>query len=320
MKTFIFYVALLMVLFASCKKSDNNGNLPPNGAQKFPIRFDVSGFSQVIEDFNRDAGLSSTSPLAKGGADTIKNYINHIYFYVFAGVSALKEIHQTSADTAFGHIIDSMPAGNYSIVMIGSKDPVNIQNTYGDDRFLVFGLPGTDVFYKKVDVSISGAINQTMILERIVSKLKIVIKDKIPTGTKSIKISLLSDPQRGGLEVVSWILNKLRISNGKPVDGNQQGMTGYAPDVIDTDTLIGKQNFSTEYILYSPLTTKTIVNILSQDATGAKISEKNIYNVSLLPGKRTVLSGNLFDSTNLDGVNTSIGNGEWSRDSVLINF
>lgn len=321
MRTFILCTSLLIALFVSCKKSSDNPNPPQNNDQKFLIKFDVSGFNQDIEDFNSRIKSSSTSPLGRTDPDTLKNYINHIYFYVFDPVSTarLLEIHQTSADSSFGHIVDSMPAGNYRIVMIGSKDPVNIEPTYGDDRLLIFGLPGTDVFFNKVSVSISGPINQAMILERIVSKLKIIVKDKIPTGTKSITISLLSDPQRGGLEVISYILNKLRLSNGTPVSAGQ-GLSGYSPDVVNTDTLIGTENFSREYILFSMLQTKTVVNIISKDATGSTISEKNIYNVNLLPGKKTVLSGNLFDSTSLDGVNTSIRNGEWSSDSVLINF
>lgn len=316
MKTFMLCTGLLLALLTSCKKSADTPN-PPQDSQKFLIKFDVSGFSQDIEDFNTRINPSILS-LGKDG-DTIKNYVNHIHFYVFNGVAKMLEIHQTSADSSFGHIVDSMPAGNYSIVMVGSKDPVNIEPTYGDDRLLVFGLPGTDVFFKRVSVSISGPINQAMILERIVSKLKIVVKDKIPTGTKSIRISLLSDPQRGGLEVISYILNKLRLSSGTPVDAGQ-ALSGYSPDLIYTDTLIGKENFTKEYILFSMSQTKTVVNIISKDAIGSTISEKNIYNVNLFPGKKTVLSGNLFDSTSLDGVNTSIKNGEWSSDSVLINF
>ncbi|TWF42276.1 hypothetical protein FHW36_10231 [Chitinophaga polysaccharea] len=318
MKTLIFCTALLMVLLTSCSKSSHE-NIPKDDSQKFAIKFDISGFNQMIGDFDGNARSASGGSTAKTDPDTLKKYINYIYFYVFANGAKLKEVRQTSTDTAFGHIIDSMPAGNYNIAMIGSKDPVTIEPTYGDDRFLVFGLPGTDVFFKNIPISVSGAINQTMTLDRIVSKLKVVIKDKIPTGTKSITISLLSDPQRGGLEVVSMILNKLRLSRGEPVDGGQ-GLSGYSPDVIGTDTLIGTENFSKEYILFAMSSTKTVVNLLSKDAQGVTISEKNIYNVTLVPGKRTVLSGNLFTTTNLDGVNTSINNAEWAKDSVLINF
>lgn len=308
MKTSILTMLACLLLFTSCKK--NGQPEPPDNTQRYPVRFDVSGFDQEITGFGKTT------------ADTLSNHISNLYYVVFSGGNAVHKIEQVAGDENFGTIYDSLPAGSYTIALVGSKAPVTLRS-YGlneEPRLLVF--PRTDVFYKRAVINVNGAVNQILVLDRIMSKLKIVLKDRVPydAGTISVTPAVFPPPDPFSptpLVAAFDLANGAMLPHGGPDD-----LLRYYPNPYTfTDAEKGMLNFTTEMYLLMPQTDTIAVQIKTTYTNGTNIAVKDIYNVRMETGKTTVLSGKAFDNPGSDsGVNVIINNPAWSGDSVLVNF
>lgn len=312
MKNSVITVLVALCLFVYCKKPhDPDDPHNPGNGKKYPVCFTVKDFDQHMENFGKTT------------ADTLSDYIDYLYYVVYPdGAPVLRKIVQTSADENFGIIYDSLPAGSYVIALVGSKDPVTLGYYHRDTtpNLLIMNFPGTDVFYKRMLLNVNGAVNQVVSLDRIVAKLKVIIRDRIPYDANAIGAGpAVFPPIPGdvpqGLPRAFDLRSGERLLHGGPGDALLYSSIyhEFSPEEK------GMQNFSMEDYILMPVADTITVNIQS---SGIQTFSKTIYQVSMTPGKRTVLSGNLFDTlgTSDNGVNVIINNPEWSPDSTLQNF
>jgi hypothetical protein len=310
MKKVLLCSLLLFAMFAACKKE--NGKDPDPQTTRYPVRFNVSGFSQVTQEFGeRDA------------QDTLRDYLRHLYYIVYTSTgNVVKRINQEAGDSSFGVILDSLSSGTYTIALLGSKDEVYIGPSFlgTEDEMAYLTLPGTDVFYRKVIITISGAINQQITMDRIVAKVKLIIKDAIPVDAKQLTISPQTSPPPPP-EIPGGLPAGLMLFTGEITVGARLSAS-YLPFTMALDSLAGITNFTSEFYLLT-MGQKTItIGLSCQGTGGVTLTEKVIENVNIEVGKRTVLSGNLFDQLNNGGkgVHVIINNPEWSSDSILVEY
>lgn len=312
------------VVFAACSKKDKNDNQPdpPNQSKKYAVQFNVTGFSQVTGDFNERKGLSVG--MGRTAADTLSQYINYLIYNVYDAVtnSRLKAIYQTSKDSTFGQIRDSLPPGRYVITVTASKDsvfmsPSKYDYVYSPEETTRIDLsypPGTDLFFKKISLSVDDVVNQKFELERVVSKLKIIIKDKIPFNTRTIQLWMFTDAQSLTPPCLPSFFDFLKgVTFGRQSGGQYQPCRVQIPD-----SLKGKTDFQFETYVINMGTTKTVLSLVAIDTLNRAIASKKIQNVTLEANRKTVLAGTLFGDPG-SGVNVGL-TPQWRTDSIYGEF
>lgn len=319
MKKNILYSALISLFFFACKKDNST---TPNKDQKYPVRITIDGFTQTSEDFD---GQKKSAGNTKAAADSLADYIQHLYYLVYNNSNTLvKRIDQSSADTGFGLILDSLAAGHYTIALVGSKNATYIGGDPlfgGQDEIAFFDLPGGDVFYKKLGIDVTDSIATAVNLDRVVAKLKIQIQDAIPNSVKNISIlpTMYPLPPEG---VNAGVANNILLYSGTSY-ATTGGAGFYSAFFFPVpDSLHGTTNLTLEmYVLaLNPATISVIIKSL--DASYGKITEKDVTQVNIQAGKKTVLKGNLFSDLPGEGkgVHVGLNNPGWSSDTTLVNF
>ncbi|WPV64463.1 FimB/Mfa2 family fimbrial subunit [Chitinophaga sp. LS1] len=320
MKNILLGSAMISVILFACKK--DNFTTQPNKDQKFPVRIAIERFTQTSEDFD---GRKKSSTNAKDAADSLADYIQHLYYLVYNNSNTLvKRINQTTADSSFGLIQDSLAAGHYTIALVGSKNETYIGGDplfHFQDELAFFDFPGGDVFYKKTGIDVTDSIAIAVNMDRVVSKLKVQIQDAIPTSVKNISIQPTTYPlpPEG---VNAGIANNILLYSGTS-SAFSGGAGFYSPYYFPVpDSLHGTTNLAIEmYVLIlSPATISVIIRSL--DASYGTITEKDVTQVNIQSGKKTVLKGNLFSDLPGEGKGVHVGLNDpgWSNDSTLVNF
>ncbi|WPQ60315.1 hypothetical protein SIO70_18380 [Chitinophaga sancti] len=320
MKNILLCSAMISVILFACKK--DNSTTQPNKDQKFPVRIAIDGFTQTSEDFD-DRKKSSAN--AKDAADSLADYIQHLYYLVYNNSNTLvKRIDQTATDGSFGLILDSLAAGHYTIALVGSKNEVYIGGDpvlHLQDELVYFDFPGGDVFYKKTGIDVSDSVAIAVNLDRVVGKLKVQIQDAIPASVKNISIQPTTYPlpPEG---VSAGIANNILLYSGTS-SGFSGGAGFYSPYYLAIpDSLHGTTNLAIEiYVLaLNPATISVIIRSL--DASYGTITEKGVTQVNIQSSKKTVLKGNLFSDlpSESKGVHVGLNNPGWSNDTTLVNF
>lgn len=104
------------------------------------------------------------------------------------GVLAQTAIHQTSEDTDFGSPTVPLSLGNHHLYFIASRSQSPSLNT--DAHTLSFAKV-RDTFYKDVSLNVTSAStgSQTVMLDRVVTKLRVVINDAVPADAATFEIT-----------------------------------------------------------------------------------------------------------------------------------
>ncbi|MFX1702909.1 hypothetical protein PV783_03085 [Chitinophaga sp. CC14] len=317
----IFIAFSVLVTFCSKKSEDKPST--PNPHEKFAVTFKVNDFIQSIGDI--DARNSSSGQNQKQPGDSLKKYIDHLVMVIYTSNSTfVKQVSQNSSNPDFGVFKDSLPAGDYRISVVGTKDsvPLSYSNPPEAGPSLInLTLPGTDAFYKFMQIGVNGSINQVVVLSRVVAKVKLIIKDRIPFDTKSISIKLSAFPS-SSVPDMNDVFSGISLSSG----GYYYAVRGqfiYYPLVYNIpDSLRGSTNFTSEfYVLVLPNTTKMTMQLTSNKMDGTVLAQKDIYDISITANKRTILTGNLFDGITTDTSGLSVGiDGRWNADSTVQTF
>ncbi|QEM11983.1 FimB/Mfa2 family fimbrial subunit [Mucilaginibacter rubeus] len=314
MKRSLLGLALTCMVILSCKKQSSDNSNPKPDKEQHVITFNV-GFSQQTSDFKVNS-LKTNSTATNALTDQVDVMYLAIYNPDGTFVHLLKKL---STDSGFGSFTDTLNYGNYTAVVAAGKTGLVLSTDYtwfGGETggqyaylhklstdILLYKSNDTptgyitnfnkDAFYKKLALTIpqTGSINVS--LDRITSQVQVVIEDAIPANAKTLALE------------ISSIGEKYYIGSGTP---KTITLNTYETYSFLTPTDIGKINYSfnTGVFLAMPSSTQSIycssgttINNLSPD-----IASLTIPNVSCLPNKKTVLTGNLFG-----GAGKPAGNG-----------
>lgn len=309
MKPALFASLAFALLFSSCEKNDRPDKPePPKSTQKYPIRFDVSGFDRTITEFGR--------------TDSLPGHISNLYYIVYtASGGVVHRVDQTVGDDHFGTFYDSLPAGRYRIALLATETPANIRDHGLSELpyFLIY--PSGDAFYRGIEVDVNGAVNQIVSLNRIVTELKLVFTDRVPYDAKEVRMTVAQYPLPQPSEF-SPLMAALYLFSGTMATSHPVDLWDYS----DITRLFlpedkGTINWSMETTLLLLEPTQVAIELETLTTTGSVIARKEIYDVRMEPGKTTVLSGNGFDNpVNGDGVSFIINDPEWSQDSIGVEF
>ncbi|MDB5011817.1 MAG: hypothetical protein JWQ25_19, partial [Daejeonella sp.] len=217
-------------------------------------------------------------------------------------------LYQFIEDENFGCLKDSLPKGDYTVVIIGSKQFFGINSGYHagwhddyDDSKVYFPLSIAymeytrsllpsynvdDTFFKKFSLKITDkSISQSVSLNRIVGKLELNIED----AEKDLSVTIHDDA------------NRFAFDSEQP----QGSIFELLEDVFVVDNSVSK-------ISIFILQTSKPVKITIKSGSASKTLDVPIYK-----NKRTVVTGKLFPKTGLtSSFNVSV-NDTWGKDYVL---
>lgn len=297
-------MAAVLLLFA-CQKSGQDSTTPiPEDGKKFAVNFNVSGtMQQASGEFARvvDSSLLQNAQLL-------------VYTSFDPNTGKLqKAIIKKNTDPTFGQFTDSLPKGRYLIAVTAIKDSIYSRQTIYNES-VVFRYPGSDAFYKKIVVNVDSTVNENMVLERVVSKLALTVKGKVPNNARTIVIS----PLRKDGPTMYGLPGELTYFTGevRPNSSTYLSWTYKVPDSIQ-----GKPAIVFDGYIINPSGNRTIsLHLDVLDSLNQRITHKYIYDVQLETNKVTQLSGFLFDSVPTTGGLGVKVNTQWKKDSIIAQF
>lgn len=310
--------------------------LPPrveqSKAKNFEVTFNISEFAQAVSGVSKGNNISE-APL-KDYADffTYIAYdsegteVSRIKQYLSLGTATRFLIPEFFPDRdtpeefagqqVFGCIKDSLPAGQYTIVMIASTQEYSINtrsetalryvfdsfvgSSFYYDRGLDSWSRAEDTFFKKFPLTVEEKDSQhNVVLERIVGKVEINVLDSKP-GT-AYKFLFVNENEA------------FRFSDEQPFGGTLDILN--EENIQATD---GKANlFYSKFLLNTVSPVDVIINVYENDVPTAT---KRIEGVRFYKNKRTILTGNIYTpKANTTGFTVTV-NDEFDADSVVVAF
>lgn len=284
-KLHLFIVLIFALLITSACEKDN-GTEPPTTAEvkKYNVSFKAQVFEQTVTPFKSEISYTLN--------DVKPNY-TRIYNLDSGGTVVS---YSSSGNT--------LPQGNYVAVFVnsntffsrvyglgGTVEGSNFNDAFFDTRLSVAAQSGAinDIFYKKVYFTVSNKdLNQTVLLDRIVAGLEVVIEDQVPSTVSRLELTI----------------NDAAVFRFK-TDSRDPGVNKI-------------KNFSTTEKLSAfvlGLGART-VTIKAYNDAGAIIKEKQL-NGTFYANKKTTFSGKLF--TESVGFSASV-NPEWDTPPSTIPF
>jgi hypothetical protein len=222
-------------------------------------------------------------------------YLDQLYFYIYHADGEQRFVHmvvQDSTDSNFGNISVSESPGSYTIIIgagkpglassLSKKDP-NLQFLKSSNYFYYPGGPFAqwkDTFYKQMDTTINGDVNQEIKLDRIVAQLQIKITDAIPVSASTISVTIDSD-----------YLN-YTFYYQKP-----DAITKATYNTAIPAAAKGKTNFIFNNLIGNTITPFS-AKIVCYDAAKNVLGTALVNNIICQQNKRTILTGGLFGRQN----------------------
>ena len=176
MKKNIFALFILALCLTACS-SDDAPSMETVDSEKVAVTFNVSG------DFTL-----STSPITRALTADGKE-MTDVWVLDYVGGVLQQQVHQTSADADFGTPTLSLGLGDHHIYFVASRGTGAILDT--DAHTMTF-TKVLDNFWKDYAITITGGTasgSRAVALDRIVTKLKVVFSDAIPTGAATFNVT-----------------------------------------------------------------------------------------------------------------------------------
>ncbi|MGN6181452.1 MAG: FimB/Mfa2 family fimbrial subunit [Mucilaginibacter sp.] len=311
MKKAFLYVLFLSVIFFSCKKEHQKPVTTVNNTGKyFKVNFTLGGFTETILNSALSKRTDALSPVDPSDTSS-KDSLNTLYYVVYGPNATQHSKTLTSTNGKFPTIADSLKIGNYDIVFVAGKTglsylnsspgyPANAYYDYVDSITTTTFNTWHDTFTQEILLKVTGGDTTINVnLYRIVGKLQISIKDTVPTNADHINIyatnvvqSVEASPANHFQGRIYNLLNKALIYQAS----------------VPTSAK-GKPNYTIANVLAADSAAAMTVEVMAYDSSNNLIGDAVINNVTLIPNKKTILTGNLFGGTSTThslpiGINT----------------
>lgn len=314
MKKGILLVLAPLLLF-SCKKESkpSTGNIS-NGGNKYKVRFNVSGFKELILGSagpKHTIGAQSRASVRAGtvAADTLTLY----YLVYDSNNNLVSKAIEPSDSLSFAPINDNLAAGTYQVYFVAGQKGMTVHynapdvaGNFANDAYFTYIqggqiVPWGDTFYNSLTLTVSSSnISQNVTLQRTVGQLEVDITDAVPDNIQKISVTIQSE------------YGYAYVSNAVPFS-----LFVYAP--INYSYTSGQNNRPQSFLTLME-NTKTPFNVIVQcyDTAGNLVAEAMANNVTCAKNTRTIVSGSLFNGTN-NGLTVSL-NDQWDPNPTTIDF
>ena len=163
------------VMIAAC---GNNDDLSGQTAEHTTrITFDIQGdFTLSTHDFTRS--------LTADGKD-----MTDVWVWDYVGTECQQTVHQTSGDADFGTPAMELGLGTHHLYFVASRGGTP---TVDNDAKTITWARVLDTFWRHYELTITAGTSsgsRAVALDRVVTKLKVVLSDAIPTGAAKFEVT-----------------------------------------------------------------------------------------------------------------------------------
>jgi hypothetical protein len=329
-------VCLFMLL--SCKKEHQNaGDINNKAEKKYPVSFNVSGFTQtqtIISLKNGKQKLMSTGKKLAAADSTSLNdafvdyaYVvydasgkevsrifkqgfgnpdnkNYEYRYIYTPAPGVRRLFM--GPDSFGTIQDSLATGNYTVLVIaGIQFNVNAIGPFSPDSI------------KYTPLSSAAAYSAPGFKTDVFFK-----KFNITVGTGPLNQNIALNRVSGQLEIIikDTPPNGYRLQTDIKYDNRAFAFSSETPFCNEEESyglsLLNPVNAITLQNTTAPMT----ITMSAYDVSDNFITSKTINNVRVYKNTRTILSGNLFTQQPGATQFTITANQAWDPDVTTIHF
>jgi len=284
MKRTLLLSAVAAMLLFSCRKEHSAS--PPASGKKYRVSFNVTNFGIKQSSF---ALRHNAHNLASDTLTTLNNYFDVFHYVVYDEFrNTVTHIVQDSTMANMGTIVDSLPAGTYSISMVAGKKCLMVRDNFTTNNDYGYGGQSwQDTFFDSFTLTVgTDNINQDVTLHRTVGKLELQITDAMPANADSLIFTVYEDAY--SQDLLSGVYM------GGPVTHR------YAVNI--PPSAIGKSNFTMDKLVGNCSFTFP-VTITCKAADNSVIASASVQNIATPANVKTILSGDLFSG--LAGHNSS---------------
>lgn len=261
---------LLVAMVAACEKPAINEAGVKN------VTFAVSG------DF---ANPRFTRSMMADGKE-----MTDLLVYDYVGDALVQEVHQTADDEDFGTPTIPLAYGEHRIYFVASRGQgMTVSNT------VVSWTKPSDTFWTALTLNVSpdSPGEQSVTLNRVATRLRLVVIDKVPAGVATLSI-----------QPSQW-WRAIDYTSGMALQASNEEITIDVPaSYIGTEG----QLVATTYCLSDEDEWMTDVVLAAKDADGEVINSVTIQQAPFLRNRVTEYSGRLFSSSS--GLSVSL-NDTW---------
>ena len=174
MKHYIITALAVAAILTACNSDDMH---EADATSTTTITFSMTGdFRLTAHDFPRSLEADGKT-------------MTDVWVLDYVGGVLQQQVHQTSADADFGTPTLSLGLGDHHIYFVASRGTGAILDT--DAHTMTF-TKVLDDFWKDYAITITGGTasgSRSVALDRIVTKLKVVFSDAIPTGAATFNVT-----------------------------------------------------------------------------------------------------------------------------------
>lgn len=279
----IFMTALMAVaLVMTACSNDSDEQFAPDGS---PVKMTFA----ITGDFTLTTTAMTRAALQADGKD-----MTDVWVLDYMDGTLVQQLHQTAADDDFGTPTLSLAIGTHHVYIIASRGQSPTLDT--DAHTLTFAKV-LDTFWTDCELTVTSGTtsgSRAVALDRIVTKLKVLFTDAIPTGAATFSIT-----------PAAWHYG-LDYTTGNPTAATaSQAVTVNIPS-----TSIGKTGESINVFGFSgPTEWTTDVAISCKDGDGNVLGSAVIDNAPFLRNRVSEYTGPLFSAGS--GMTLSL-NATWS--------
>ena len=276
-KSVILCLAALML--AACEKDVYNYE-QDDVAVETPVDGPKKNFTFTVKGEFEAATFKAPMRRATSYLTDNGNEMTDLWAYDYMGGTLIQSVHQTAEDADWGKPKMSLSYGEHHIYFVASRgaDPVVNQ----EDHVISWGTV-RDTFWKDYEVNVVSTSNgnRAVTLDRVVTKLRILIDDEVPVACASI--SLTPDKWYYGLD---WV-------TGDAVTAKRQAITVNVPEsYVGTIGEIAVSVFG----LSGANEWTTNVSINASDLGGVTIGSASIVGAPFKRNRASEYHGSLFGS------------------------
>lgn len=221
-----------------------------------------------------------------------------LWVFDYIGDECVQIIHQEDGDEDFGEPSITMTLGEHDLYFVASR---GLAAAVDDVEHTITWSSVRDTFWKSLAVNVTDdmAANHSVSLDRVVSKLKVTINDRIPDGCASLVVT----PS-------VWFYGIDYMDGSAVAEDDASIVISVPSSYVGTSGTLSASVFT---ISDGPEWT-TNLTIAAKTSTSSVLGSASISNAPLKADRATIYSGNLFSSSHAFTMTLSDG---WLDDKVL---
>ena len=221
-----------------------------------------------------------------------------LWIFDYMGDECVQTIHQDSGDDDFGEPSLSLVYGAHHIYFVASR---GVDPDLNEEDHIIVWSSVRDTFWQDYEVTISRTSDteHDVTLDRVVSKLKVTVNDRIPEGCAKLII-----------EPAKWYYGLDYTDGSMDWESNDEISVSIPSNYIGTTGNLSASFFT----MSSDDEWTTNLTVTAVNANDVILGTASISNAPFVANRATAYSGNLFSNTNAFTISL---NDTWLSEEVL---